>query len=192
MVLIAAGLVLCLIPVAYFLYGSWQQTQLTQQWRHELGRRPTTPRPSPTPPAPPPTPSPPPRVAYGQIAFAIRVPKIDYYAAVREGVTNDILYSGPGRYPDTVMPGELGTVGIAAHNTYWVRFGDLGPGDEIVLETRTGDFRYRITGTRVVHPTDRWVLDAPPGSRHLVMTTCWPLWAGALAQDRLAIFADQV
>jgi sortase A len=190
--MIAAGLLLCLVPVSYFVYGIWQQGQLARQWRQEL-RTHSTPTPSgrPTAPAPPPNPAPPPRVAYGQIVFAIRVPKIGYYAAVREGVTDDILYSGPGRYPETVMPGEAGTVGLAAHNTYWVRFGDLGPGDEIVLETRTGVFHYRVTGTQVVHPSARWVLEAPPGTHHLVMTTCWPLWAGALAQARLAISADQ-
>jgi sortase A len=193
LLLIAAGLLLCLLPAGYYLYGGWQQDQLAQQWRQEV-----RPAPAPTPgghpggPGPQPIPSPPARVPYGQIAFAIRVSRIGYYAAVREGVTDDILYSGPGRYPDTAMPGQEGTVGVAAHNTYWVRFGALGPADEILLETRAGDFHYRMTQSQVVRPGDRWVLDAPPGGRRLVLTTCWPLWAGALAQERLAIFADQV
>jgi LPXTG-site transpeptidase (sortase) family protein len=188
--MIATGLVLCLVPIGYFVYGSWQQDQLTRQWQREVKPHPT-PTPIASPGAPVQQPVPPPRVGYGQVAFAIRVPRIGYYAAVREGVTDDILYSGPGRYPETALPGQQGTVGVAAHNTYWVRFGDLGRGDEIVLETRTGDFHYRITGSQVVHPGARWVLEAPPGTRRLVLTTCWPLWAGALAQDRLAIFTDQ-
>jgi len=60
----------------------------------------------------------------------------------------------------------------------------------VILETRTGRFTYRITGTRVVNPDDRTVL-ASTSRPSLVLTTCWPLWAGNLANQRLAIFAQQ-
>ena len=85
----------------------------------------------------------------------------------------------------------IGLVGIAAHNTFWIPFGQLGAGDTVVLETRTGKFTYRVTGTRVVNPDDRTVL-VPTADPRLVLTTCWPLWAGNLASQRLAIFAQQV
>jgi sortase A len=126
------------------------------------------------------------------IDFAIRVPKLHYFAAVREGVDATILYSGPGHYPGTVWPGDQGTVGVAAHNVYWINFPRLAIRDEIDIETRYGTFRYRITGSKIVSPDDRTVvMPAEPGY-HLVMTTCWPLWAGAFATKRYVIFADQV
>ena len=123
--------------------------------------------------------------------FALRVPKIGYYAAVQEGVSTSILASGPGHYPTTAMPGKPGLVGVAAHNTFWIPFGQVGPGDSIVLETRYGKFTYKVTGTRVVNPSDITVL-APTADPRLVLTTCWPLWAGNLAPQRLAIFAQQL
>lgn len=125
------------------------------------------------------------------IDFAIRVPKLHYFAAVREGVDATILYSGPGHYPGTVWPGVQGTVGVAAHNVYWINFPQLKSHDEIDLETRYGTFRYRVTGSRIVNPNDRTVVVSNAPGYHLVLTTCWPLWAGAFATQRYVIFADQ-
>lgn len=199
--LIGAGLVLCLAPIAAVGYGMWQEDQLTQAWSTGVASTPPSPpfvqepTDAPTPgtalDAPSPTPTPRSAATALQAAFAIRVPKIGYYAAVREGVSLSVLATGPGHYPTTAMPGGQGLVAIAAHNTFWIPFGQLGPGDSVILETRTGRFTYRITGTRIVNPDDMAVLNPTPDPR-LVLTTCWPLWAGNLATQRLAIFAQQV
>ena len=125
------------------------------------------------------------------VDFAIRVPKLHYYAAVREGTTTTVLYSGPGHYPGTVWPGDQGTVGVAAHNVYWINFPQLKSHDEIDIETRYGMFRYRVTGSKIVNPNDRSVVVSHAPGYHLVLTTCWPLWAGAFATQRYVIFADQ-
>jgi sortase A len=125
------------------------------------------------------------------IDFAIRVPKLDYFAAVREGIDSRSLYSSPGRYPSTVWPGDAGTVGVAAHNVYWINFPKLAAGDEIDLETRYGTFRYHVTGSTIVGPDDRTVLVPDADGYHLTLTTCWPLWAGAFATKRYVIFAEQ-
>jgi LPXTG-site transpeptidase (sortase) family protein len=180
----------------------WEESQLTDRWSTTEGRE-TAVLPSPpfieeggapvaaATPAPGPTPTPRASGPAVQAAFAIRVPKIGYYAAVREGVSLSVLATGPGHYPTTAMPGRPGLVAIAAHNTFWIPFGNLGTGDTVVLETRSGKFTYRITGTRIVNPDDRTVL-VQTSDPSLVLTTCWPLWAGNLAPQRLAIFAQQV
>jgi sortase A len=197
--LIVLGLVTCLVPAGLVAYGMWQESQLTQSWDRSVSTRPSGDPPGPTagaeqptgapavPAASPPAASPP---AASPPAFALRVPKIGYYAAVREGISMDLLATGPGHYPSTAMPGAPGLVAVAAHNTFWIPFGQLGPGDTVILETRSGRFTYRITGTRVVNPDDRTVL-ASTSRPSLVLTTCWPLWAGNLANQRLAIFAQQ-
>jgi len=198
--LVVLGVLLCLFPVGAVLYGMWQEDQLTQAW--STSQAPTSTLPSPPfieegTPSPgavaQATPAPAPRSTATalQAAFAIRVPKIGYYAAVRQGVSLSVLATGPGHYPTTAMPGQPGLVGIAAHNTFWIPFGQLGPGDTVILETRAGRFTYRITGTQIVNPDDSAVLNPTPDPR-LVLTTCWPLWAGSLANQRLAIFAQQV
>ena len=125
------------------------------------------------------------------IDFAIRVPKLNYYAAVREGVTQTILYSGPGHYPNTSWPGNPGTVGVAAHDVYWIQFPQLVVGDEVDLETRYGTYKYTITGTRIVNPDNTTALVPNAPGYHLTLTTCWPTWAAALATQRYIIFAKQ-
>ena len=125
------------------------------------------------------------------IDFAIRVPKLGYFAAVREGITSSVLYDSPGHYPDTVWPGDPGTVGVAAHNVYWINFPQLHAGDEIDLETRYGTFKYSVTSELIVNPNNRTVLVPDAPGYHLTLTTCWPLWAGAFATQRYVIFAAQ-
>jgi sortase A len=196
--LVGLGLVLCLVPVGILGYGMWQENQLTQAWSSGVASTLPSPpfidEPSASPTvldAPAASPTPHSSGAAADALFAIRVPKIGYYAAVRQGVSLNILATGPGHYPTTAMPGQPGLVGIAAHNTFWIPFGGLGAGDTVILETRSGSYTYRITGTRIVNPDDTGVL-AQTSDPRLVLTTCWPLWAGSLATQRLAIFAQQV
>jgi LPXTG-site transpeptidase (sortase) family protein len=187
--LLRVASLLCLLGGLYllgsFALGMWhgvrEQQRLTQTWRIEIGTR--------TP------------VLHGLdrglqhpvhgIDFAIRVPKLGYYAAVKEGIDSGVLYASPGHYPTTMWPGDPGTVGVAAHNVYWINFPRLSRGDEIDIVTRYGLFRYRVTGTQIVDPNNRSVLIPNSNGYHLTLTTCWPLWAGAFATQRYIIFADQ-
>jgi sortase A len=116
---------------------------------------------------------------------------LGYFAAVKEGITGSVLYASPGHYPTTPWPGDPGTVGVAAHNVYWINFPQLAPGDEIDIETRYGTFKYHVTGSTIVNPNNRSVLIPDAPGYHLTLTTCWPLWAGAFATQRYVIFTDQ-
>lgn len=125
------------------------------------------------------------------VDFAIRVPRLGYFAAVKEGISTTVLYTSPGHYPETPWPGDPGMVGVAAHNVYWINFPQLGRGDEIDLETRYGTYKYHVTSTAIVNPDNRAVLIPHAAGYHLTLTTCWPLWAGAFATQRYIIFSDQ-
>ena len=125
------------------------------------------------------------------IDFAISIPKLGYFAAVKEGISSTVLYDGPGHYPQTRWPGDPGTVGVAAHNVYWIDFPKLVAGDEVDVQTRYGLYRYHVTGSRIVSPDDRTVVVPDALGYHLTLTTCWPLWAGAFATQRYVIFTDQ-
>ena len=163
--------------------GVVQQQRITEDWHQRLVRS--------APPAPPvEQPAPNLMQPVDGVDFAIRVPGLGYYAAVREGVDSTILYSGPGHYPGTPWPGQSGMVAVAAHNVYWISFPRLTKGDEIDVETRYGTFRYAVTGSRIVQPSDRTILVQGPG-RHLTLTTCWPTWAGSFATQRYVIFTEQ-
>jgi sortase A len=181
--LLAAGLVLALATAADVASGVAQQQQLDQAWRqwrqtHIVPAHPQPPDPAWLHPV-------------DGVDFDLAVPKLGYAAAVGEGVSAPSLAAGPGHYPAMAWPGQPGNVGVAAHNGYWLHFDQLQPGDLVLLQTRWGDFRYRVVGRRVVWPSDRSVLVATPDDR-LTLTTCWPLWAGAFARQRLVITAIQV
>jgi LPXTG-site transpeptidase (sortase) family protein len=178
------SLFLGLILIATFAGGMWQGIQqeqrLTQVWSGESSHHFVSPVVDPSLQHP-----------ENGIDFAIRVPRLGYFAAVKEGISSSVLYASPGHYPATVWPGDPGTVGVAAHNVYWINFPQLAPGDEIDLETRYGTFKYHVTGSAIVNPNNRSVLIPDAPGYHLTLTTCWPLWAGAFATQRYVIFTDQ-
>jgi LPXTG-site transpeptidase (sortase) family protein len=181
----AACLIAGLVLLGGFGIGMWngfsQQQHLNQVWQTQ-----------PPPPATQaPTIDPSLKRPIKGVDFAIRVPKLNYFAAIKEGVDSGVLYASPGHYPRTPWPGDQGTVGVAAHNVYWIDFPKLKKGDEIDLETRYGVYRYHVVSTEVVNPDNRTALVADAPGYNLALTTCWPLWAGAFATQRYVIHAEQ-
>jgi sortase A len=112
---------------------------------------------------------------------------------VVEGTDTESLKKGPGHYARTAYPWEdHGRVGIAGHRTtygspFWA-LDELEAGDRIVLATEYGVFDYRVTGSRIIAPSDGSVL-RPTDEPTLVLTTCHPRFSAA---QRLVVFADRV
>ena len=54
------------------------------------------------------------------------------------GVGREELKKGPGHYPQTPMPGQLGNSAIAGHRTTYggpfLEIDELEPGDEIIVD----------------------------------------------------------
>ncbi|HET7465186.1 MAG TPA: class D sortase [Candidatus Dormibacteraeota bacterium] len=125
------------------------------------------------------------------VAFRMEVPALAYRATVLEGVAKEQLDRGPGHYADSAWPGQPGNVAVAAHNVYWLSFNRLRAGDQVILTTKHGRFVYTVTGSAIVSADDRSPLAQSPEHR-LTLTTCYPLWAGAFATQRLVFFATQV
>jgi len=181
----ATCLVVGLLLMANFGYGMWKGysdgQHLNKVWAYQAGAaRPAAKAIDPQLKQP-----------VDGVDFAIRIPKLGYYAAIKEGIDSGVLYASPGHYPATRWPGDPGTVGVAAHNVYWINFPQLVKGDEVDLETRYGLYRYRVTGSEIVNPDNRTVLVTDSNGYHLTLTTCWPLWAGAFATQRYIIHTDQ-
>ncbi len=119
----------------------------------------------------------------------IRIPKIDLSQAVVEGVSRDHLKNGPGHYPGTAIPGYSGNAVISGHRTTYTKpFLDLdllAPGDEIVVDTHEGSFRYLVERSHVVSPDDFRPLEATDRPL-LTLTTCTPK---GTADQRLILVA---
>jgi LPXTG-site transpeptidase (sortase) family protein len=171
--------------------GISEQRRLNQHWQAEMRTQSPAPQENIDPPAVKQV-DPTLKQPKDGIDFAIRIPKLNYFSAVKEGVDAGALYSSPGRYPSTVWPGDQGLVAVAAHNVYWINFPQLTNGDEVDIETRYGLFRYRVTGSQVVNPNNRSIIMPNADGFHLTLTTCWPIWAGAFARQRYVIFTEQV
>jgi sortase A len=193
LLLAIAGLGISLAAAGSLAVDYWQQ-QLNGQWEQDRRSMPPVPQSRAPKEAAVPTQAGPSHqtkaTAPSGADFTLRIPKLGYYAAVRQGVTLGVLGLGPGHYPSTAWPGQQSNVGVAAHNVFWIHFDDLRPDDEIIVEARDGTYRYRVAGSRVIKPSDSSVL-APDRRHQLTLTTCWPLWAGALAPNRFAISAIQ-
>ena len=112
----------------------------------------------------------------------IVIPAIAVNRYVVQGVAEQDLQMGPGHYPGTPLPGQVGNVGIAGHRTTYgapfFRLNALGKGDLIYLTDLSGTtWVYSVERQWVVSPSDVAVLDPTRGA-DLTLTTCNPrFWA---------------
>ena len=118
----------------------------------------------------------------GSALARIRIPAIDVDKVVIEGVSRADLRQGPGHYPGTPLPGQPGNAVIAGHRTTYgapfFRLDELVEGDEILIDTPTGEVRYLVIGTEIVAPSQVEVLDGF-GDNRLTLTTCNPRYSAA-------------
>jgi sortase A len=184
-VLITLGLVVLLfaayevwgVPSAIHDHQSTLDRQLDQAWGANPAVSPSvgpSPSASPRPGLPPPP---------GNVIGRLYLPKLRLHWVVVEGVTlHDIRY-GPGHYPGTAMPGQIGNFSVAGHRVLGI-FWDLDriqPGDLAIVETRTEWFVYQVFQNEIVTPHSVEVIapvpDHPgqtPTEADLTMTTCNP------------------
>lgn len=132
-------------------------------------------------------------VAEGDPIALIEMPTIGVKKFVVAGVQTADLKKGPGHYPNTPLPGELGNAAIAGHRTTYGEpfrhLDDLRIGDEIRVTDLFGrEFVYRVTGSQVVDPSDSWVVATTDATRAtLTLTTCHPEFS---AKQRLIVSAE--
>jgi sortase A len=145
------------------------------------------------PPSTVPTSPDPIAVVEGDPIAIIEIPAIGVSKYVVAGVETADLKKGPGHYPYTPFPGELGNASIAGHRTTYGepfrRLDDLEIGDEIRVTDLLGRlFVYRVTDQKIVAPSDSWVVATTDPSRAtLTLTTCHPEFS---ARQRLIVSAE--
>jgi sortase A len=148
--------------------------------------------------------------AASEPVFRLKIPAIhmngDKGYMVVEGVGVEDLKKGPGHYPtcrtgferplctefEETWPGEDGRVIVSGHRTTYLHpFYDLDKlkkGDEIITETKWGDFTYEVTELQIVRP-DTLAIAIPSESAEIVLTTCNPKYS---ASQRLIVFGRLV
>jgi sortase A len=122
----------------------------------------------------------------------LEIPRLGLSTPVVEGDDANALRGAAGHLPDTPRPWEPGNSAIAAH-----RDGIFGPlrnvrvGDEVRVQTPRGDFRYTVTGTRIVPPSDVSVLKPGAGDM-LTLITCYPFNYVGPAPKRFIVHAERM
>ena len=131
----------------------------------------------------------------------LEIPAIDVDVLFVEGVSQEALEGGPGRYPETALPGHLGNSAIAGHRTThgapFLQLDALQPGDEILITTSEGTFTYEMRETLTVEPSafevvgptfwsNRW---AQGPTSTLTLTTENPKFSSA---ERMVVGAELI
>ncbi len=131
-------------------------------------------------------------VPTGEPVALLEIPSIGRSDVVVSGVGSGDLKKGPGHFPGTPLPGQLGNASIAGHRTsYGAPFHDideLDPGAEIVVTTTEGRrWVYEVTGTQIVDAHDTWVIEtSDPDVAELTLISCHPTWS---ASERIVVSA---
>ena len=124
----------------------------------------------------------------------------DWSKVIVEGVEDADLARGPGHFPGTALPGEVGNFAVAGHRaTHGEPFADLdrlAVGDDIIVETMDGWLTSQVTWVRIVGPSAVEVLEPVAGhpgaeakQRTLTLITCHPRWSST---ERLVVGASLV
>lgn len=205
-ILLTVGAVLLLL-VAYTLWWTGVETgnaqeslkeQLEQEWAEGLPQpgQTITPGVTETPPALA-------RPEIGDGVAVLRIPRFgaSYAWVVVEGIDLENLARGPGHYPQTALPGEIGNFAVAGHRAThgepFAQFEALEIGDDVVVETADQWYTYQIVKIQYPVPVSSgWALDpnpldlgSPPTKSMMTMTTCHPRWASTY---RFLVFSELV
>ncbi len=194
--LITAGIVILLF-VAYELWFTGietarEQRQLTaaieEQWRHGAGGSYRTKADLLRP------------IPIGSGVAVLRIPRFgrDWAKVVVEGVALSDLKAGPGHYPGTQLPGQVGNFVVSGHRTTYGapfnRVDELRPGDPIVVETKDTWYTYRVTTQEIVPPTAIEVTypvpkdrEAEPTLARITLTSCHPKYS---ARQRIIVYGQ--
>jgi sortase A len=184
LLLIVAGVVFLVLGARDYLGSIWGQFEASRQW-HE--------------PAPPQWREPAPQQSESApawlppergTAFAkLSIPRLGGDWFVFEGTGENDLRLGPGHMPGTALPGMPGNCVIAGHRDLHFRLlKDIRKGDEIVVDTFRGEYRYRVTGLSIVKPTDTAALQPTIGPV-MNLVTCYPFYYIGPAPKRFVVQA---
>lgn len=126
-------------------------------------------------------------------ARSIFIPKLWNDAApVVQGDSWEQLKKGVGQHIGSADPGSNGNMVLSAHNDIFGElFRDLDklkPGDEIRVQTSTQEYLYRVTGMRIVSPTEVSVL-APTAKPTVTLISCYPYLVNT---ERIVVFGELV
>ena len=129
---------------------------------------------------------------YGTQYATIEIPKIDVNLPVYYGDSLEILKQGVGHSSGSYFPGEGGSIIYMGHNSKNVfrRFSELQKGNEIMVKTAYGEFKYKIYDMQLIKETETEKLPIQKEKERLMVYTCYPFNNIGYATQRYVIYAE--
>jgi sortase A len=125
-------------------------------------------------------------------AVRLRIPVLGVDAPIVQGDGWEQLKRGVGQRIGTANPGTDGNLVLSAHDDIYgelFRHLDrLATGDEIIVETLSREYVYRVVSTRVVPPTEVSVMD-PTQEPVVTLISCYPYLVNS---DRIVVVGELV
>ena len=128
---------------------------------------------------------------YGTKYASIEIPKIDVDLPVYFGDTLDVLKNGVGHSSGSYFPGEGGSIVYLGHNSkkMFRRFSELQIGNEIIVKTDYGEFKYTIYDMQLIKETEFDKLPIQKESEILMVYTCYPFNNIGYTDKRYVVYA---
>ena len=129
---------------------------------------------------------------YGTQYATIEIPKINVNLPVYYGDTLEVLKNGVGHSSGSYFPGEGGSIVYMGHNSIKMfrRFSELQIGNEIIVKTNYGEFKYKIYDMQLVNETDLDKLPIQRETEILMVYTCYPFNNIGYATQRYVVYAE--
>ncbi len=129
---------------------------------------------------------------YGTQYGTIEIPKIDVNLPVYYGDTLEILKKGVGHSSGSYFPGEGGSIIYMGHNSQKMfrRFSELQIGNEIIVKTNYGEYKYKIYDMQLIKETETEKLPIQKEKEILMVYTCYPFNNIGYATQRYVVYAE--
>ena len=128
----------------------------------------------------------------GETFGELIIPKISASLPIVEGTAEEELEKGVGHYDNSVLPGMKDNSVLSGHrDTVFRKLGEVGVGDDLIVKTSAGEFKYRVKKVRIVDADDRTVI-VPKPRPTLTVTTCYPFNYIGDAPERYVLVANLV
>ncbi len=110
----------------------------------------------------------------GSVIGRFQIPRLKLSYVLLEGTDNRTLDRSIGHVEGTALIGETGNIGIAGHrNTHFRKLEWIRRGDEMIVSSPSGEYRYLVEWVRLFTPGDVEVLDREHGPA-VTLVTCFP------------------
>lgn len=125
----------------------------------------------------------------GENIGELYIPKLNATLPIYHGTDEDELEKGVGHFAGSVLPGENDNSVLSGHrDTVFRKLGEVGEGDELIVRTSAGEFKYKVSKVRIVDEDDRTVIVPKPRAT-LTVSTCYPFEYIGSAPERYILVA---